>query len=43
MRERFRSMGVEVMDMPRAEFAAYVRADYEKWLKLAREANIVIE
>src|ERR671935_930087 len=43
VRERFRTMGVEVMDMPRAEFAAYVRADYEKWLKLAREANIVIE
>ena len=43
VRERFRVMGVEVMDMPRAEFAAYVRADYEKWLKLAREAHIVIE
>jgi tripartite-type tricarboxylate transporter receptor subunit TctC len=43
VRARFRTMGVEVMDMSRAEFAAYVRADYEKWLKLAREANIVIE
>jgi tripartite-type tricarboxylate transporter receptor subunit TctC len=43
VRERFRAMGVEVMDMTRAEFAAYVRADYDKWLKLAREANIVIE
>jgi len=31
------------MDMMRAEFAAYVRADFEKWLKLAREGNIVIE
>ena len=43
VRERFRSMGVEVMDMSRGEFAAYVRADYDKWLKLAREAHIVIE
>ena len=43
VRERFRTMGVEVMDMPRAEFAAYVRADYDKWLKLARDASIVIE
>jgi tripartite-type tricarboxylate transporter receptor subunit TctC len=43
MRERYRGMGVEVMDMDRAEFAAYVRADYEKWLKVAREGNIVIE
>jgi len=43
VRGRFRTMGVEVMDMSRAEFAAYVRADYDKWLKLAREANIVIE
>jgi tripartite-type tricarboxylate transporter receptor subunit TctC len=43
VRERFRAMGVEVMDLSRTEFIAYVRADYEKWLKLAREANIVIE
>ena len=43
VRARFHAMGVEVMDMSRAEFAAYVRADYDKWLKLAREANIVIE
>jgi len=43
VRERYRGMGVEVMDMPQAEFAAYVRADYEKWLKVAREGNIVVE
>src|SRR5438067_3478567 len=43
VRGRFRTMGVEVMDMSRAEFTAYVRADYDKWLKLAREANIVLE
>jgi putative tricarboxylic transport membrane protein len=43
VRERYRSMGVEVMDMSRAEFAAYVAADYEKWRKIAREGNIVVE
>jgi len=43
VRERYRSMGVEVMDMSQAEFAAYVRADYEKWRRIAREGNIVVE
>jgi tripartite-type tricarboxylate transporter receptor subunit TctC len=43
VRERYRSMGVEVMDMSRAEFAAYVSADYAKWRKIAREGNIVVE
>jgi tripartite-type tricarboxylate transporter receptor subunit TctC len=43
VRERYRSMGVEVMDMTPAEFSAYVRADYEKWRQIAREGNIVIE
>ena len=43
VRERYRSMGVELMDMGQAEFAAYVRADYEKWRVLAKEGNIVIE
>ncbi len=43
VRERYRAMGVEVMDLNQAEFAAYVRADYEKWRKVAREGNIVIE
>ena len=43
VRERYRSMGVEVMEMPQAEFAAYVRADYDKWRRVAREGNIVVE
>ena len=43
VRERYRAMGVEVMDMGQAEFAAYVRADYEKWRRVAREGNIVVE
>jgi tripartite-type tricarboxylate transporter receptor subunit TctC len=43
VRERYRGMGVQVMDMGQAEFAAYVSADYEKWLKVAREGNIVVE
>ncbi len=43
VRERYRSMGVELMDMSQPEFAAYVRADFEKWRALAKEGNIVIE
>ena len=43
VRERYRSMGVDVLDMTRAEFAAYVRADFEKWRTIAREGNIVVE
>ena len=43
VRERYRSMGVEIMDMGQPEFAAYVRADFEKWRQIARDANIVIE
>lgn len=43
VRERYRSMGVDVMDMSQAEFATYVRADYEKWRRVAREGNIVVD
>lgn len=31
------------MHMSQAKFAAFVRADYEKWRQIARESNIVIE
>jgi hypothetical protein len=31
------------MDMSRAEFSAYVRADYEKWRIIARDGGIVVE
>ena len=43
VRERFRGMGVEIIELAQPEFAAYVRADYDKWLKVAREGNIVVE
>jgi len=43
VRERYRGMGGDVIDMGQAEFAAYVRADYEKWQRVAREGNIVVE
>jgi len=43
VRERFGAMGVEIIGMSQGEFAAYVRADYDKWLKVAREGNIVVE
>ena len=43
VRERYRSIGGEVMDMSQPEFTSYVRADFEKWRALAKEGNIVIE
>jgi tripartite-type tricarboxylate transporter receptor subunit TctC len=43
VREKYRGMGVEVMDMTQPEFAAYVRTDFEKWRQVARERNIVVE
>ena len=43
VRTRYHAMGVEIMNMTRPEFAAYVQADYQKWLKIAHEANIVIQ
>jgi len=43
VREKYRAMGVEVMDMGQAEFAAYVRTDFDKWRQVAKERNIVVE
>ena len=43
VRERYRSMGVEIIDSSQAEFAAFVRADLEKWRRVAREGNIVVD
>ena len=43
VRERYRGMGADVWEMSQADFDAYVRADVEKWRKVAREANIVVD
>jgi len=43
VRDRYRAMGVELIEASQAEFAAYVRDDYEKWKRVAREGNIVVE
>ena len=43
VRERYRGMGVEIIDMSQSEFDAYVRADFDKWRRVAREGNIVVE
>ena len=43
VRERYKSMGVDIMDMSQPDFAAYVRADYDKWRKVAREGNISVD
>ena len=43
VRERYKNAGADVWDMSQADFDAYVRNDVEKWRRVAREANIVIE
>jgi len=43
VRERYRTMGVEVMDMSQPDFAAFVRTDYQKWQKVAHDGNISVE
>jgi tripartite-type tricarboxylate transporter receptor subunit TctC len=43
VRERYRAMGADIVEMSPVEFAGYVRADLEKWRRVAREGNIVIE
>ena len=43
VQEHYRTMGVTIMDMSQPDFAAYVRADFEKWRKVAREGHIVVE
>ncbi len=43
VRERYRNAGADVWVMSQAEFDAYVRGDVEKWRKVAREANIVVD
>jgi tripartite-type tricarboxylate transporter receptor subunit TctC len=43
VRERYQAMGVEVMDMPQGQFDAYVRADFQKWQKVARDGNIAVD
>jgi tripartite-type tricarboxylate transporter receptor subunit TctC len=43
VRERYKNAGADVWDMSQADFDAYVRNDVEKWRRVAREANIVVE
>ena len=43
VRERYREAGADVSDMSQAEFDVYVRTDIEKWKRVAREGNIVVE
>jgi tripartite-type tricarboxylate transporter receptor subunit TctC len=43
VREKYESMGVEMLGMSTAEFSAFVRADFEQWRTVARDAHVVIE
>lgn len=43
VRERYMGLGVDILEMKRDDFAAFVKEDYERWLKVVREANISAE
>ena len=43
VRERFAALGVELIDMDQATFAAYVKRDFDNWRSVAREANILLD
>ena len=43
LRERYASLGVDVMEMSREQFAAFVKADFAKWKAVVEAAKITAE
>ena len=43
VREKFISMGADPLIMSPEEFTAFIRADIEKWAKVARAANVKVD
>lgn len=43
VRERFRGLGAEMLEMTRPEFEAFVRTDFAKWAKIVADAKITAE
>ena len=43
VRERFATAGLETVSSTPAEFAAFIRAEIQKWARVAKEANIRVE
>jgi tripartite-type tricarboxylate transporter receptor subunit TctC len=43
VKEFWRKQGAETMSMTPAEFDGYLRAEIEKWSKVAKVANIKVE
>ena len=43
VRERFKGLGAEMLDMDRDAFAAFVARDFAKWRRIVQEANITVE
>jgi tripartite-type tricarboxylate transporter receptor subunit TctC len=43
VKKRFADLGVEAVSSTPAEFAAFIRAEMDKYTKLIREANIKVQ
>ncbi len=43
VRERFKGLGADILEMDQAAFAAFVKSDFEKWRRIVEEAKITVE
>ncbi len=43
VRERFKGLGAEMLDMDRPAFAQFVASDFAKWARIIKDANITAE
>ena len=43
VREKFTSFGADPLIMSPEEFTAFIRADIEKWAKVAKAANVKVD
>ncbi|MFM9941011.1 MAG: Bug family tripartite tricarboxylate transporter substrate binding protein [Hyphomicrobiaceae bacterium] len=43
VRERFKGLGAEMLEMDPPAFAAFVKSDFEKWAKIVQEAKITVD
>ena len=43
LKPRFEAAGGEPMDVPPERLKSYLQADYDKWIKIIREADIRLE
>jgi tripartite-type tricarboxylate transporter receptor subunit TctC len=43
MKPRFEQSGAELMDMPAERLPSFVKAEYDKWIAIIRDAGITLD